>query len=55
MTDNPNKPCGQGCGKQAIVYAIDPYPDGWGGHYCQPCADALNFVVIDRYTTEEEQ
>lgn len=47
--------CEQRCGSVATVFAIDPCPNGWGGHYCQPCADSLKFQVIDRYTTEEEK
>lgn len=34
--------------KAAEVYAIDPIPDGWGGYYCQSCADSLRFQVVDR-------
>jgi hypothetical protein len=39
--------CQQNCGAPATVYAIDPVPNGWGGRYCQPCADALGFRVVD--------
>lgn len=31
----------------AEVYAIDPIPGGWGGKYCQACADKLGFQVVD--------
>jgi hypothetical protein len=44
-----NQMCEQVCGTVATVYAVDPYPDGWGGHYCEPCAVALGFRVVDRY------
>ena len=40
--------CEQQCGEQATVYAIDPKPGGWGGRYCEPCAEALSFQVVDR-------
>lgn len=39
--------CEQTCGHQATVYAIDPVPGGWGGYYCQRCADDLKFQVVD--------
>lgn len=35
----------------AEVYAIDPIPGGWGGRYCQSCADELHFQVVDRLVT----
>jgi hypothetical protein len=41
--------CEQQCGKEATTYAIDPLPGGWGGYYCQPCAEAMRFQVVDRY------
>lgn len=31
----------------ATVYAIDPIPGGWGGYYCEPCADSMRFQVTD--------
>jgi hypothetical protein len=40
--------CEQACGAEATVYAIDRCPGGWGGRYCEPCAQALGFNVIDR-------
>lgn len=46
-------PCEQQCGKIAEVYAMDRYAGGWGGNYCQPCADALRFVVTDVYDTSD--
>jgi hypothetical protein len=36
----------------ATVYAIDPHPGGWGGRYCQACADALRFMVVDRLQSD---
>lgn len=51
---NVDRPCGQQCGKPATVYAIDPIPGGWGGHYCEPCADTLRFRIIDRYDNQKE-
>ena len=48
ITEVPVKTCEQ-CGLfKAEVYAIDPIPGGWGGYYCEPCAKALNFQVVDR-------
>lgn len=47
--DRGFRPCEQGCGDTATVYAIDPMPDGWGGHYCESCARLLRFRVVDRY------
>jgi hypothetical protein len=44
--------CEQQCGSEATVYAIDPIPGGWGGKYCQPCVDDLNFQVIDLKVAE---
>jgi hypothetical protein len=41
--------CEQKCGEWAAVYAVDPIPSGWGGHYCEPCAAALRFHVVDVY------
>lgn len=41
--------CEQQCGAWAAVYAVDPIPSGWGGHYCEPCAAALRFRVVDVY------
>lgn len=49
MNGHPNIKCEQKCGKVADVYAIDPIPNGWGGHYCYSCADALKFRIIDDY------
>lgn len=45
--------CDQQCGHVATVHAIDPHPGGWGGRYCEPCARALKFQVIDRLTVFE--
>ena len=45
--------CEQQCGSEATVYAIDRLPGGWGGRYCQPCADALAFLVTDVLKDEE--
>lgn len=42
------KQCEQQCGADAVVYAIDPIPGGWGGYYCKTCATALKFQVTDR-------
>jgi len=36
------------CTSEATVYAIDPHPGGWGGRYCEPCAKALRFQIVDR-------
>ena len=52
MTKNPHVPCSQQCGAEAEVYAVDPCPDGWGGHYCEPCAESLRFTIIDTYSKE---
>jgi len=41
-------PCEQECGQLAVVYAVDPHPGGWGGRYCESCAKALRFQVVDR-------
>lgn len=41
--------CEQQCGRPATVYAIDPIPGGWGGRYCEPCAQSLKFQVTDHY------
>jgi hypothetical protein len=27
---------------------MDRLPGGWGGYYCEPCAEALNFQITDR-------
>jgi hypothetical protein len=43
-----DRKCEQACSKTATVYAIDPIPGGWGGHYCDACAKALGFRVVDR-------
>ena len=40
--------CEQGCGRNAVAYAIDPKPNGWGGFYCGPCIKALRYRIIDR-------
>lgn len=40
--------CEQACSNPATVYAIDPIPGGWAGHYCDSCAKALKFTVVDR-------
>ena len=37
----------QGCSEAATVYAIDPIPGGWAGHYCQSCAKGLGFRVVE--------
>lgn len=44
--------CEQKCGAPATVHAIDPHPGGWGGRYCEPCAKALRFQIVDRLTVE---
>lgn len=31
----------------ATVYAMDPIPGGWGGYYCELCADKMRFQVTD--------
>lgn len=46
--------CQMNCGEKATVYALDPYPGGWGGHYCEKCADRLRFQVVDRYVLRED-
>jgi hypothetical protein len=43
-----DRKCEQGCTEAATVYAIDPIPGGWAGHYCDACAKALKFTVVDR-------
>lgn len=40
--------CEQQCGAVATVYAVDRDPGGWGGRYCEPCATALRFQILDR-------
>jgi hypothetical protein len=42
------QPICEQCTNVATVYAIDPHPGGWGGRYCEPCAKALGFKVVDR-------
>jgi hypothetical protein len=42
--------CEQKCGQNATVYALDRGAGGWGGYYCEPCAEALRFMVVDRLT-----
>lgn len=42
-----HKKCdGRGCSHEADVYALDPYPDGWGGWYCDDCAPS-GWLVVD--------
>ena len=51
MTDPwKGRACEQKCSRRAEVYAIDPIPNGWGGYYCEECAEALRFRVVDRRT-----
>ena len=40
--------CAQRCGRVAVAYAVDPYPDGWGGAYCEACIPA-GWLVVDKY------
>lgn len=40
--------CEQRCGEPATVYAIDRLVGGWGGYYCEPCAQAVGFRITDR-------
>lgn len=46
---NPHRECEQCQQREAQCYAVDPIPNGWGGHYCHDCAKALNFKTIDQY------
>ena len=47
--DKPKaKPCEQKCGAEATVYAGGPKAGDWAGHYCQPCADAMHFIVFNK-------
>lgn len=46
--------CEQRCGREAVVYAIDPMPGGWGGRYCWACAEALRFRITDRLCAEAD-
>ena len=48
MTAIADVKCGQQCGENATVYAMDRLPGGWAGWYCEPCATGLNFLVTDR-------
>jgi hypothetical protein len=48
MEASTGRPCEQKCGRPAAVYALDPLPGGWGGYYCEPCAEALRFTITDR-------
>ena len=41
--------CDQNCGADAQCYAMGANAGDWGGHYCYPCAEALKFIVTDRY------
>lgn len=44
---NVVKSCrGRDCDHQATVYAVDPYPDGWGDWYCDDCVPN-NWWVVD--------
>lgn len=43
-----DRKCEQDCPNPATVYAMDPFPGGWAGHYCDACAKALGFTVVDR-------
>lgn len=36
------------CGRTASVYAMDPYPGGWGGYYCLNCKPT-GFQITDYY------
>lgn len=45
--------CEQQCGETAEVYAIDKVAGGWGGRYCETCAKALGFRIVDRYPKEK--
>lgn len=46
------KPCEQQCHKTADVYAGGPKAGDWAGYYCQPCAEALKFVIFDHLNKE---
>lgn len=41
------KACEQQCHKPADVYAGGPKAGDWAGYYCQPCAEALKFVIFN--------
>lgn len=52
MKENPSehsKKCEQQCGANATVYAGGPKAGDWAGFYCEPCVDALKFIVFDRH------
>jgi hypothetical protein len=49
-----DRKCEQCCTEAATVYAIDPIPGGWAGHYCQPCAEGLKFRIVDRLRSSGE-
>lgn len=46
--EKKNRPCAQQCGAESTVYAMGPNAGDWGGHYCEPCANKLGFIITDR-------
>lgn len=51
---NIHEKCGaQTCQVEAEVYAIDPYPDGWGGWFCSTHAEGLGWTIVDTIDNTE--